>query len=183
MISSVTKLNAMFSGLLISIFCVHCTKIPTEIQGDKLTWKFTRKFCSCPNGQYFNDTIWPIDNQMDITSASIIYHRNNPGPSTFHYYINESLLSIQQFKTEQLFDENNLGPGIYYPGMPDFSNYILYSDNPSDANSTFWMAEWLQEGEQPLNARVFSIDFPYRQEHNFTLNDTIYYNFFSNETK
>lgn len=151
-----------------------------EAIGDQLTWKFTRKFCICPEGEYYNDTIWPMDNYKGISSAGIIYHRNNPEPSTFHFYINGSLASIQQFQTEEQFDENNPGPGIYYPGMPSFGNYILYSDNPNDENSSFWLAEWMQAGDQTQNARTFSTDFPFIQTHGFTENDTIIFNFFAN---
>ena len=153
-----------------------------DVNETKLTWLFTRKFCECPGGEYFNDTIWPGNNHKGINSAKILFFNNNPTPATFHFILNNDLESIQKFTEEDRFNEYSTGPDSYNPGLPSTDQffYSLFKNNPNSANSSFWLGQWNLEGSISMGLS-FSPDFPFNQSHNFTPNDTIYYSFFLRE--
>ncbi len=176
------NIAVVISGFLV-LFEMSCAKFFVgETHETRLTWKFTRKFCECPDGTYFNDTIWPAENKNTFITAEVSYFNNNPDPATFHFLVNGEIQSIQQFNLEERFDAYHTGPNSYNPGLPSLDDfrYSIFRDNPNSDQTSFWLGVWTAEGSIS-SGLSFTPDFPYSNSHDFNENDTILYNFFVRE--
>jgi hypothetical protein len=148
-----------------------CSKLFIDNRGkEEVEWVYTYRECICGgNENYFVETNYPQENFRNVHSVKLIFSSGFETDKVFHMYINEELFAIQRF-------QNSRSDYNYYPGVPEPTDVVIYTQNPLDPEASLVFSVWSDSGDS-RSGLYFSTDFPFKQNYE-SPNDTIVINFF-----